>query len=94
MRIANASQSQVISNLPAHGWVVKGDRQSRAPFSSSLRNKRIEPQRTRAIGMQAFHIGADPVVAAILAPYAPTTESRAIKGFDAPVAVLRLKGVR
>ncbi len=39
-------------------------------------------------------LGADPVVAAILAPHTPTTESRAIKGFDEPVAFLRLKGVR
>ena len=39
-------------------------------------------------------LGADPVVAAILAPHALTTESRAIKGFDEPVAFLRLKGIR
>ncbi len=46
------------------GCVVKGDRQSFAPFSSSLRNKDIEPRRTRAIGKQAFHIGAAPALPA------------------------------
>jgi hypothetical protein len=35
-----------------------------------------------------------PVVAAVLAPHTPTTESRAIKGFDEPVTFLRLKGIR
>jgi class 3 adenylate cyclase len=36
-------------------------------------------------------LAADPGVAALLAPLAPSRESAAVKGFDAPVAFLRLR---
>ena len=48
----------------------------------------------RMIERGGGHIVNMSSIAAILAPHTPTTESRAIKGFDEPVAFLRLKGVR